>query len=46
MQLTSKGRTTVKWVAELALRLGGKHLANYGSVRSRHGFTERQLMAA
>jgi hypothetical protein len=45
MQLTSKGKTMGEWVAELVLRLGGKHLANYGSARSRHDFTQRQLMA-
>ncbi len=32
-------------VAELAMRLGGKHLADYGSARSRHDFTQRQLMS-
>jgi|ERR1039458_4930942 hypothetical protein len=32
-------------VAELAMRVGWKHLADYGSVRSRHDFTKRQLMA-
>jgi hypothetical protein len=35
----------VEPVAELAMRLGGKHLADYGSTRSRHDFTQRQLMA-
>jgi hypothetical protein len=35
----------VERVAELAMRLGGKHLADYGSARSRHDFTQRQLMA-
>ena len=38
-------KTTVERVAELAMRLGGKHLADYGSARSRHDFTQRQLMA-
>ena len=38
-------RTTVERVAELAMKLGGKHLADYGSARSRHDFTQRQLMA-
>lgn len=31
-------------VAELAMRLGARHLAAYGAVRSRHDFTQRQLM--
>ena len=38
-------KATVERVAELAMRLGGKHLADYGSARSRHDFTQRQLMA-
>ena len=29
----------------LAMGLGQKHLADYGSVRSRHDFTQRQLMS-
>lgn len=37
--------TTVERVAELAMKLGGKHLADYGAARSRHDFTQRQLMA-
>lgn len=32
-------------VAELALRVGRRHLADYGAVRSRHDFTQQQLMA-
>lgn len=44
MQLTSQGKTTLERVAELAMRLGGRHLADYGSARSRHDFTQRQLM--
>jgi hypothetical protein len=35
----------VERVAELAMSLGGKHLADYGATRSRHDFTQRQLMA-
>ena len=27
------------------MRLGGRHLADYGATRSRHDFTQRQLMA-
>lgn len=38
-------KATVERVAELAMRLGGRHLADYGSARSRHDFTQRQLMA-
>jgi hypothetical protein len=38
-------KLVVERVAELAMRLGGKHLADYGSARSRHDFTQRQLMA-
>ncbi len=41
-----KSRTQViERVASLAMRLGGRHLANYGATRSRHDFTQRQLMA-
>lgn len=32
-------------VAELAMHLGGQHLAEYGSTRSRQDFTQRQLMS-
>ena len=32
-------------VAELALTLGRHHLAAYGSIKSRHDFTQPQLMA-
>jgi hypothetical protein len=32
-------------VATLAMRLGGRHLADYGAARSRHDFTQRQLMS-
>lgn len=38
-------QATVERVVELAMRLGGRHLADYGSARSRHDFTQRQLMA-
>ena len=44
MKLTRKGKTTVERVAELAMRHGGRHLADYGATRSRHDFTQRQLM--
>ena len=42
-KLTKK--PTVERVAELAMKLGGRHLADYGSARSRDDFTQRQLMA-
>ena len=45
MELTKRGKTTVERVAELAMQLGGRHLADYGATRSRHDFTQRQLMA-
>jgi len=45
MKLTRQGKTTVERVAELAMKLGGRHLADYGATRSRHDFTQRQLMA-
>jgi hypothetical protein len=32
-------------VAALAMGLGSRHLADYGATRSRHDFTQRQLMA-
>jgi hypothetical protein len=34
----------VEQVAELAMKLGRRHLAEYGATRSRHDFTQRQLM--
>jgi len=34
----------IEQVAELAMRLGQRHLADYGATRSRHDFTQRQLM--
>ena len=37
--------TTLKKVAQLAMQLGSKHLADYGATRSRHDFTQRQLMS-
>lgn len=35
----------VEQVAELAMRLSGRHLAEYGATTSRHDFTQRQLMS-
>src|ERR1041385_4577741 len=37
--------TDLERVAILAMRLGSRHLADYGATRSRHDFTQRQLMA-
>lgn len=34
----------VEQVAELAMKLGQRHLADYGASRSRHDFTQRQLL--
>jgi len=45
MKSKAAKKPTVERVAELAMRLGGKHLADYESARSRHDFTQRQLMA-
>ena len=35
----------VEQVAELAMKLSQRHLADYGATRSRHDFTQRQLMS-
>ena len=35
----------IEQVAEMAMRLGQRHLADYGATRSRHDFTQRQLMS-
>ena len=35
----------IERVAELAMTLGQQHLAPYGSLKSRHDFTQRQLMS-
>jgi len=35
----------IERVAELAMKLGAEHLAPYGCAKSRHDFTQRQLMA-
>jgi len=40
-----KGQPVIERVAALAMKLGGRHLADYGAARSRHDFTQRQLMA-
>ena len=36
--------TDLERVAALAMKVGGRHLADYGATRSRHDFTQRQLM--
>lgn len=38
-------RPVMEQVAELAMRLSQRHLAEYGATRSRHDFTQRQLMS-
>src|SRR5580765_2329965 len=38
-------QTLIEKVAALAMKLGSRHLADYGATRSRHDFTQRQLMA-
>ena len=35
----------IEKVAELAMRLSQRHLADYGAVTSRHDFTQRQLLS-
>ena len=45
MAKTPKQSGKLERIAELAMRLGGRHLADYGSARSRHDFTQRQLMS-
>lgn len=35
----------IEAVAEMAMRLSRPHLADYGATRSRHDFTQRQLMS-
>jgi hypothetical protein len=43
---TKAGKPTViEQVAEMAMRLSRPHLAEYGATRSRHDFTQRQLMS-
>jgi hypothetical protein len=36
----------IEQVVELAMRLSRRHLADYGATRSRHDFTQRQLMSS
>ena len=37
-------RPMIERIAALAMQLGARHLADYGATRSRHDFTQRQLM--
>lgn len=39
------GISKIEGVADLAMRLSGPHLADYGATTSRHDFTQRQLMS-
>jgi hypothetical protein len=46
MGMKAKAQSAViERVAALAMQLGQKHLSDYGATRSRHDFTQRQLMA-
>lgn len=45
MKAASSKESVVERVAELAMQLGQRHLADYGATRSRHDFTQRQLMS-
>src|SRR6202040_56441 len=45
MKTASSKTPVVERVAELAMQLGRRPLADYGATRSRHDFTQRQLMA-
>jgi hypothetical protein len=45
MKAKESKAVTIEKVAQMAMQLGGKHLADYGATRSRHDFTQRQLMA-
>lgn len=38
-------KAEIQKVAELVMRLSQRHLADYGATRSRHDFTQRQLMS-
>jgi hypothetical protein len=44
MEIKPKQEALVIRVAELAMKLGGRHLANYGATTSRKDFTQCQLM--
>lgn len=44
MESKPKQEAQVVRVAELAMKLGGRHMADYGATTSRKDFTQRQLM--
>jgi transposase len=43
--VTTPRITEIEKVAELAMRLSRRHLADYGAATSRHDFTQRQLLS-
>jgi hypothetical protein len=45
MKVGTQPPLIIERVAGLAMQLGFRHLADYGATRSRHDFTQRQLMA-
>lgn len=45
MKLDGREQTLIEKVAALAMQLGSRHMADYGATRSRHDFTQRQLLA-
>jgi DDE family transposase len=45
MNAKASKEQVIERVAEMAMQLGGKHLAEFGATRSRHDFTQRQLMS-
>jgi len=45
MSAKTQSRPVIERVAALAMQLGSCHLTDYGATRSRHDFTQRQLMA-
>jgi hypothetical protein len=45
MSVKAPPAPVIERVAALAMQLGSRHLADYGATRSRHDFTQRQLMA-
>jgi hypothetical protein len=45
MRTQAAQKTVVEQVADMAMRLSRPHLAQYGATRSRHDFTQRQLMS-
>lgn len=44
MEIKPKQEALVVRVAELAMKLGGRHLTDYGATTSRKDFTQRQLL--